>query len=400
MALGVERYGARGIREVVEGRLVELVVVGLLDLRGALLPDGGHGVDGLQLLVLDVARGVLGQLVGILDRDALGDHHPDGMAHVVGVAPDEVAQGPLGEEPVGVLVLGGLAQVEDDVGAVVVCAGALPRRGGPDGVALDAVRLPRIGGVRPKGAAHHAHARGHHERRVEAHAKLANDVCGVALAAGMLGLELLRSRVRDGAQVLLELRLAHADAVVRDRHGAGILVEGHEDGQVVLADAHRAVREGGERELVDGVGGVGHQLAQEDLPVGVDRVDHEVEELLALGLELLHETSLPFGIGCGTRPPIQTRSLVPQREGMVSEGGKSPRALLREMGRQAGGHRWDPGASRACPPAPRRLPAVRPRRPAAQRPPSAPEGRVRRRPPPLAGRPTAAPRGTGPRTRR
>ena len=41
-----------------------------------------------------------------------------------------------------------------------------------------------------------------------------------------------------------------------------------------------------ELDLVDGVGGVADQLAEEDLLVGVERVGDEVEELLQLGLEL------------------------------------------------------------------------------------------------------------------
>ena len=47
----------------------------------------------------------------------------------------------------------------------------------------------------------------------------------------------------------------------------------------------RGVGERLEAQLVAGVRGVGDQLAQEDLLVAVQRVDHQVEELLDLGLE-------------------------------------------------------------------------------------------------------------------
>ena len=43
-ALGMKADGASWIRPVVEGRLIELVVVLLLDLALALLPDGGHRI--------------------------------------------------------------------------------------------------------------------------------------------------------------------------------------------------------------------------------------------------------------------------------------------------------------------------------------------------------------------
>ena len=41
-----------------------------------------------------------------------------------------------------------------------------------------------------------------------------------------------------------------------------------------------------EAQLVQGVGGVGHQLAQEDVRVAVERVDDQLEQLVHLGLEL------------------------------------------------------------------------------------------------------------------
>jgi hypothetical protein len=47
--------------------------------------------------------------------------------------------------------------------------------------------------------------------------------------------------------------------------------------------------------LVEGVGGVGDQLAEEDVLVGVERVDHQVEELLHLGLEFVTFGALGHG---------------------------------------------------------------------------------------------------------
>ena len=52
-----------------------------------------------------------------------------------------------------------------------------------------------------------------------------------------------------------------------------------------------------EAELVDRVGRVRDQLAQEDVLVGVERMDHEVEQLLDLGLELVTLGGLAHGGG-------------------------------------------------------------------------------------------------------
>ena len=43
-----------------------------------------------------------------------------------------------------------------------------------------------------------------------------------------------------------------------------------------------------EIELVDRIRGVRDKFAQEDLTIRVDRVDHEIEQFLALSFELLH----------------------------------------------------------------------------------------------------------------
>ena len=92
----------------------------------------------------------------------------------------------------------------------------------------------------------------------------------------------------DGAQVAVQVLLRHADAVVGHGDGAGVLVEGDVDAELVLRQLDAGVGEAFEVQLVDGVRRVGDELAQEDLAVGVDGVDHQVEQLLALCLELAH----------------------------------------------------------------------------------------------------------------
>ncbi len=215
------------------------------------------------------------------------------MAHVVAVALDEVLERVLG----GVLVIAGVVGVvlegEDDVGAAGRAIGRIVGGHGLDGVALDAVGGPAVALVGTEGARDHADLLGHHEGGVEAHAEAADDVHGVALGLGVLGLELLGTGVGDGAEVLLELLGGHANAVIRDGEGAGVLVVSERDGQVLLVDLGGGVGQALEVQLVDGVRRVGDELAQEDLAVGVDRVDHEVEELLAFSLKFTHRFAFP-----------------------------------------------------------------------------------------------------------
>ena len=210
------------------------------------------------------------------------------MAHVVAVAADEVLERPLLEVRaialalLAVRALHVVLEREDDVGAAVLARAVL------DGVALEAVALPHVRHVLAPGARDDLDLLGHHEGGVEAHTELADDVDVIALVLGVGLLELLRAGVGDGAQVALELVGRHADAVVRDGEGAGVLVGRDADGEAVLVELDVRVGEALEVELVLRIGRVGDELAEEDLLVGVDRVDHEVEELLALCLELAH----------------------------------------------------------------------------------------------------------------
>ena len=285
----MQRDGARRVGEIVEVRLVELVVLLVGHVGLLALPDGDHRVDRVGLgvglvLGLVVVAGVFG--LRLLAR--LGNLHLDGVAHVVAVALDQVLQAVLGKIGVVVVLVGILLEREDDVGAVL---GAL---GLGDSVALNAVGFPRPRLVAAERAGDDAHLGGNHEAGVEADAELADDVDVVALLLGVVGLERLGIGVRDSTEVLVELVLRHADAVVRDGDGAGTLVEADVNGQLVFGKLHVGVRQALEIEFIDGVGRVRDELAKEDLAIGVDRVDHEVEQFLALCFEFLHGASLPI----------------------------------------------------------------------------------------------------------
>ncbi len=127
----------------------------------------------------------------------------------------------------------------------------------------------------------------HHEGGVEAHAELPDQ------ARPLLGLGALqrlaegaRAGAGDGAQVLRQRGAVHADARVGDGQRARLLVR-HDADRGIRRQRQIGLGEGGEAPAVDRVGGVGHQLAQEDLPVGIQRVHHEIEQPAHLGAELV-----------------------------------------------------------------------------------------------------------------
>ena len=89
----------------------------------------------------------------------------------------------------------------------------------------------------------------------------------------------------DGAQILDDFLVAHADAVIAHGEGSRLLVVLDSNLQIALSLVQMIVRQRFESQLVRRIGSVGDQLPQEDLLVAVERVDHEVEQLLDLGLE-------------------------------------------------------------------------------------------------------------------
>ena len=63
--------------------------------------------------------------------------------------------------------------------------------------------------------------------------------------------------------------------------------------EVGAVQPHLIVGEGLVGQLVHRVAGVGDQLPQEDLLVGVDGVDHQIQQPLGLGLELFLAMTMP-----------------------------------------------------------------------------------------------------------
>ena len=172
--------------------------------------------------------------------------------------------------------------VHDDVGADGLLVAFADR------VAVRAGGLPLIGLLRTVLLRADGDLIGDHERGVEAHAELADDVDIGVLLVLFLGLltELVGARRRDDAEVVFKLFAAHADAVIRDRQRAVLLVDRHRDGKIAAVHADLVVRQRDVTELVDGVAGVGNDLAQEDLLVRVNRVDHQIEQTLRFCFKL------------------------------------------------------------------------------------------------------------------
>ena len=243
--------------------LVELLVLVLADIVARPGPQRFGGVDGFEF-----------GLGGVLLFPLLFLRHPHRHGNVVGVAPHHRAQTKAVRELAGVVL-----EVQGHARAPGRRLHAL------DGELFLAVGLPARRLLLSGAPRQHVHFLGDDERTVEADPELADQRAVLALIAGQLREELLGAGLGDGAEVLDDFGAAHADAVVLDRHRRRILVELHEDVEVGIVGDQRIVLQRLEAQPVDGVGGIGDQLAQKNLPVRVQGVDHQLEQLAGFRLE-------------------------------------------------------------------------------------------------------------------
>ena len=256
--------------------LVELFVVVVGQRRGALCPKRFGRVD-LAGIAHDLAL-----VVPDLDLDR--------VQHVVAVSPDDLLETIALKELFGVVFERQLdacaALLADAIGdGEPAVAGGRPQHCFVSGPRRHAVHLDRIG---------------HHEATVEAHAELADETQIAFLSFGPIrgGLfqELQRSRMRDGPEVFGRLLARHADAHVLDDEHATTNVGGDADLELEVFAGQRVVDKRFEPGLVQRVGRVGDELAQENLAVGVQRVRNELQNGGDFGFELEL-----FGGRCGLR---------------------------------------------------------------------------------------------------
>ncbi len=148
---------------------------------------------------------------------------------------------------------------------------------------------------------------GDHEGGIEADAELADQRLG--LLARVLGRQLVEKSLGagagDGAEARGQVLARHADSIVGD--GQRLLVRVQRDGD----DERPALNQFGPgdrlvAEFFAGVGGIGDEFADKDFPVGIDRMDHEMQQARNVGLEALRGRGFGrrgLGVG-GQRGPL------------------------------------------------------------------------------------------------
>jgi hypothetical protein len=249
------------IFEIMRNMLVELLVLLVADLRLGASPQGRSLVHRFVFVGDDLGLLLLVPFL-LLHHDRQGD--------VVGILADDLAHFPVRQK----LVLA-FTQVQGHFSAALRPLDHLDRE-----IAFSR-RFPtdRLIGLEAGTAGYHRHLVGDDIRRIETDAELADQMRVLGLVAGQRRKELAGSRFGDCSEVLYRFFARQADAVVGDAERPRRLVEGDADLQIAVVTVKAGIVQGLEAQPVAGVGSVGDQLAQKDLLVAVQRMNHQIQQL-------------------------------------------------------------------------------------------------------------------------
>ena len=144
----------------------------------------------------------------------------------------------------------------------------------------------------------HRHLVGDDEGRVEADAKLADQLRVAGLIARQVTEKLGGAGAGNGSQMLDGLIAGHANAVVGDGQSPLLLIEDQPNTQLTIIFVQRGLGERLETQLVGRIGRIGDELAQEDFFVGIEAVRHQAQQLFDFGLKPVGFGMHGFGHGC------------------------------------------------------------------------------------------------------
>ena len=212
----------------------------------------------------------------------LGHCHLNGVANIVGVFADQFRELVLLQKHRIIFALGVFLDVHDNVGthAVALSFG--------NGISVHTGGFPLPSLFFAVLFGRHSDGIRHHERRIKAHAELANNVHILVLFIlfGHFLAETVRTGRGDHAQIVFQVLLAHTDAVVGDRQGPRFGIGFDLDLEVAPVHPHFVIGQRQIAQFILGIAGVGDQLPQENFLVGVDRVDHQIQQTLGFGFKL------------------------------------------------------------------------------------------------------------------
>ena len=258
--------------EVVTNVLVKGLVFVVGDLVFRPGPECARLIDGFLFVTFDLLALFLIPFF-LLHQNRLHD--------VIGVLADQALELPAREQVILIRT-----QMQHDICAARSLFGLLNRVGTRGIAAHAACPTHPFRGRCTRTAGEHGDRIRDDEGRIKADPELTDQIGVVLLIAGQFAEELAGTRFGDRAKMGDHLITAHADPVIRHRQGPGLLVECDANLEIAVPFEQIGVIQRFEAQLVARIGRIGDQFAQEDLAIGVQRVNHQVQQLLDFCLKI------------------------------------------------------------------------------------------------------------------
>ena len=253
---------------IVELVFVKVIVILFCYLALGLLPQRHHAVKGLQLavgLIFLVFRFLL--LVSRLDTVFL-HHHLYRISDVIRILGHQTFYLISIQIFAVSLVISILFELQSYLSAVTILLSLRY------GITVGAGGFPQICLLLAISSAEHADPVADHEGRVKANAELTYDIYLILVVH--LRLEVERTALGDGTQVLFQLLSGHPHAIIDYLQCPVLSIGFYPDRKVISGYACVTLCQAVIIQLVYGVAGIGNKLSEEYLFMGIDRIDHQI----------------------------------------------------------------------------------------------------------------------------
>jgi hypothetical protein len=160
---------------------------------------------------------------------------------------------------------------------------------GCDGVSSVTAALPFPGVLLARPAGDESDLVGNHEPRIKTHTELPDQFRRHFRFLRLLQClrKFPRATFGNGADEPNEFLAAHANPIVAHAKGSRGLVGLNANFGILSEPGQSGVGQGFEPKLVEGVGSIRDKLPQEDVFVGINRMDHQIQQLARLGLKFV-----------------------------------------------------------------------------------------------------------------
>ena len=240
---------------------------------GRLIPSlAGKLIEGLVLLVTDLRLVLQPQRLNFIHALAVEQNRE---SNKVTVGFDQMLHPRFGRVLRAILL-----EVHHDLRSAL-----LTRRIG-DLISAHAITRPhQLAAISTPAARMHAHLVRHHERGIKPDTELTDHVRWRSTVFLDRFEEGLGTGVGNRSKIFHQLVMRHANAMIGNREGLCLLIGRDVDLKRQIGLMNILLGPFKMAKFLHRIGGIRDQLAQENLLVGVKRVDDEIEKLLDLGLE-------------------------------------------------------------------------------------------------------------------